>query len=341
MDDYCRKSIRQGNVDGALHHMRTNIAKVYKMSRKTKNTINCDNKLIMQAANAKFETLRSNTDVSPEVFEELLTEYQDSRNQISKDIYKRENECRNSLTNANDSKKLWGKIFWKGNASNKVFQPPIFEDMVSFFENLYTNDSNGTEKINQLTTDVYEPSLGNPITMDEMNDAMNNMKNGGYDHRIDMFKIIMKVTSPLVLLFLNTLFFVAYPIKLAISLLSAIPKTGDLSLPSNFRGIQMLPALAVLYDRVIALRLTAWMCVKAVQSAFQKGKSTLLQLFTIRLLIELAKKENITIYIGLFDLAKAFDKVSRYQMLKKLISQGIGNCMLQALKRPICTHIVY
>ena len=51
------------------------------------------------------------------------------------------------------------------------------------------------------------------------------------------------------------------------------------------------------------------------------------------MLIELAKKENITLYIGLFDLAKAFDKVSRYHMLKKLISRGIGNIMLQALKR--------
>ena len=62
-------------------------------------------------------------------------------------------------------------------------------------------------------------------------------------------------------------------------------------------------------------------------------KSTLHQLFTIRLLIDLAKKTNTTLYIGFFDLEKAFDKVSRLLLLKKLVKLGIGCCMLEALKR--------
>ena len=135
--------------------------------------------------------------------------------------------------------------------------------------------------------------------------------------------------SPLLLLMLNIMFFISYPPKLAMSLLSAIPKKGNLSLPKNFRGIQMLPALGVLFDRIIYNRLNAWIGVHDEQSAYRKGKSTLHQLFTIRLLIEIAKKTNTTLYIGLFDLEKAFDKVSRYQLLKK----GIGSCMLQVLKR--------
>ena len=35
----------------------------------------------------------------------------------------------------------------------------------------------------------------------------------------------------------------------------------------------------------------------------------------------------------MFDLEKAFDKVSRFKMLQKLVKMGIGYCMLQALKR--------
>ena len=95
----------------------------------------------------------------------------------------------------------------------------------------------------------------------------------------------------------------------------------------------MLPALGVLYDRVINNRLNSWIEVNDEQSAFQKGKSTLHQIFTIRLLIEVAKMSNTTLYIGMFDLEKAFDKVSRYKLLHKLALMGIGNCMLQALKR--------
>ena len=64
-------------------------------------------------------------------------------------------------------------------------------------------------------------------------------------------------------------------------------------------------------------------------------------IFTIRLLIEIAKATDTTLYIGLFDLAKAFDKVSRYLLLKKLVVRGISKCMLQALKRLyMCTYCV-
>jgi hypothetical protein len=107
---------------------------------------------------------------------------------------------------------------------------------------------------------------------------MEKMKNGGYDHRIEMFRIMVRVMSPLILLILNSLFFVAYPDKMAISLLTAIPKKGDLSLVTYYRGIQMLPALAVLHDRVITNRLMAWIKVHDEQSAFQKKRSTVHQL---------------------------------------------------------------
>ena len=95
----------------------------------------------------------------------------------------------------------------------------------------------------------------------------------------------------------------------------------------------MLASLGALYDRIIANRLRNWTGVNYEQSAFQKGKSTIHQLFTLRLLIEIAKSSNVTLYIGFFDLEKAFDKVSRYLLLKRLIKLGISNCMLQALKR--------
>ena len=50
---------------------------------------------------------------------------------------------------------------------------------------------------------------------------------------------------------------------------------------------------------------------------------------------------DVPLYIGAFDLAKAFDKVSRFKMLLKLTKLGIGNCMLQALKMIYkCTYCI-
>ena len=46
----------------------------------------------------------------------------------------------------------------------------------------------------------------------------------------------------------------------------------------------------------------------------------------------MSKKTNITLYIGCFDIEKAFDKVSRLLLFKKLIKCGIGYTILNALK---------
>ena len=312
----------------------TTIIKKKVVNRSTSNAID--------EANTNFKNLRKCIagEIDGDV-EEMIKIYQTSRNTISKEVLTDEHQKWTEAINENDSKKLWDKIDWKGNMSSKVTSAPIFDELVTSFEDLYSGDPSELSQIEELNTEVSDPALDDPITEEEMDSALNQMKKGGYDHRIDMLRAMVKVMSPLMLVLLNTMFFVAYPECLAISLLTAIPKKGDLSLVTNYRGIQMLPALAVLFDRIIANRLLSWLGVHHVQSAFQKAKSTLHQLFTIRLLIEIAKATDTTLYIGLFDLAKAFDKVSRYLLLKKLVMRGISKCMLHALKRLYkCTYCV-
>ena len=93
----------------------------------------------------------------------------------------------------------------------------------------------------------------------------------------------------------------------------------------------MLPS-SVLYDRVLSKHLDRWLSVHDEQTGFQQGKSTITQIFTLRLLIKIAKKTKNNLYIGCFDIEKSFDKVSRFLLLKKLIKYGIGYAMLNALK---------
>ena len=158
------------------------------------------------------------------------------------------------------------------------------------------------------------------------------MKNGGFDYNLPILLILTSCFSNTVLLLLNFIFFVRYPVDLALSLVSVIPKKGNLQLPKNYRGIQMLRALGSLYDRIIAKRLYRWMHVEAEQSAFQKGKSAIIQIFTLRILIEIAKLKNVTLYIASVDSEKTFDKVSRYRLLSTLVARGIGYVMLEALE---------
>ena len=77
------------------------------------------------------------------------------------------------------------------------------------------------------------------------------MKKGGWDYSILVMKVMMESISASMLMLCNIIFFGKYPLQLTLSNLHAIPKTGNLLLPTNFRGIQMQPIIALLYDRII------------------------------------------------------------------------------------------
>ena len=296
----------------------------------------------MERANEHYNNLRKC--ISGEIagdLDEMVNRYQSSRNLITKDICSKEHNKWKELISDPDCKRLWRKISWKGDMSSNIVKSPVFEDLTLFFKKLYDDGEDDLPKIEQLKSEVSIPELDNPITKEEMVEGLKDMKKGGYDHRNDMFNTIVSTLSPIILLLLNILLFVKYPVKLAISLLIALPKKGNLALPKNYRGIQMIPALAVLFDRVITKRLYSWIGVHDEQTAFQKLKSAIHHIFTIRLLTEIAKRTNTTLYIGFFDLEKAFDKVSRYKLLKKLVAMGIGLCMLEALKKLyLCTYCI-
>ena len=75
------------------------------------------------------------------------------------------------------------------------------------------------------------------------------------------------------------------------------------------------------------------MSVDEFQTAYQKGKSCNTQIFTLRIITELAKKNKRPIFIAFVDLEKAFDRVRRVTMLNTLIKKGIGSKMANALKQ--------
>ena len=92
-----------------------------------------------------------------------------------------------------------------------------------------------------------------------------------------------------------------------------------------------------LYDKILANRLKLWMNIPAEQSAYQRGKRAITQIFTLRLILEVCRKMTTKMYIGFLDLTKAFDKVNRVKMPKCLIKNGIGNRTLQPLVK-MCSH---
>ena len=262
----------------------------------------------------------------------LYAVYQNKRNTLNRKLDATTNQRYKSIIDTNDSRKLWSSINWTGDIKNPTASnhPPI-EELSEHFSNLY-DPIEGDGDIQSLRSDIYIPETDDAITNAEIAEASNQMKKGGYDFSLKALMLLLSTITSVILLLMNTILFNNFPSRLCISLLSAIPKTGNLRLTDNYRGIQMQPLLANLYDRIICNRLIRWAKVSVEQTAFQKGKSTIDQIFILRVIISLIKTNNQTLYIGFYDLSKAFDRVSRYLLLKQLIKLGIGSVIFNSLK---------
>ncbi len=180
--------------------------------------------------------------------------------------------------------------------------------------------------------DTYLPETDDPIADNELKEACGQIKKGGYDFSATCLLLLLATVGGVLLILMNLMLFTGFPSRLRTSLLTALPKSGNLRLSDNYRGIQMLPLLAVVFDRIICNRLIKWAKINFEQTAFQKGKGTVDQMFLLRVIISLVKANGKKLYVGFFDLSKAFDRVSRYLLLKQLLKLGVGSVMFYALK---------
>ena len=112
------------------------------------------------------------------------------------------------------------------------------------------------------------------------------------------------------------------------------PKKGDLTLPTNYRGISLLPIAAKIYNKLILNRLRPKLepILRKNQNGFRPGRSTLGQILTLRRIIEEITLCNKTAALIFVDFSKAFDSVNREQMFEILKLYGIPTAIIDAIK---------
>ena len=113
-----------------------------------------------------------------------------------------------------------------------------------------------------------------------------------------------------------------------------IPKKGDLTIPTNYRGISLLPIAAKIYNKLILNRLRPKIepILRKNQNGFRPGRSTLGQILTLRRIIEEITFCNKTAALIFVDFSKAFDSVNREKMFEILGLYGIPNETIDAIK---------
>jgi hypothetical protein len=111
-------------------------------------------------------------------------------------------------------------------------------------------------------------------------------------------------------------------------------KKGDLSLPSNYRGISLSSIAAKIYNKLILNRLIPFVgpILRKNQNGFRRGRTTLSQILCLRRLIEESSLNNLDLALVFVDFSKAFDSVDRQRMFEILKLYGIPTKIIEAIR---------
>ena len=112
-----------------------------------------------------------------------------------------------------------------------------------------------------------------------------------------------------------------------------IPKSGDLSLSGNYRGISLSSVVAKTFNRMILNRIRPELdtLLRDNQNGFRVGRTTVGHILALRRIIEGVKRNNLPAIITFIDFKKAFDTIHRGKMLEILKAYGIPVSIVKAV----------
>ena len=283
-----------------------------------------------------------NVDINDLCVEISATLYQAARDSRHKDLPKNSSSKRSAhdrwkfLLANGDERQLWKSIGWNGrfdDSYNKASQPSD-DDFCQFYENLLCT---GTSVVNFTPVyPKYVPVLDDAIHPSEVDDCIKSLKANKAAGVDGVPPGVLKLLNDQWIIFItflfNCIFENGYPVSWSCAKVFNIFKKGLRSQAENYRGISILMALAKLYDMVLSKRFQQWYTPSYEQAGAQPGRGCGEQILTLRLLIEIARKKKLTLYLTFVDFKKAYDKVDRLKLMQQLDSHGCGSKFINAIK---------
>ena len=113
-----------------------------------------------------------------------------------------------------------------------------------------------------------------------------------------------------------------------------VPKKGDLTSASNYRGITLTPIAAKIFNKLLLNRIVPALdpLLRKNQNGFRRGRSTIAQILAIRRILEEMRRLNKEITLCFVDFRKAFDSISRDTMFEILHLYGIPAPIVKAIQ---------
>ena len=178
------------------------------------------------------------------------------------------------------------------------------------------------------------------IDVNEINTAINQLKNSNSCGPDDISSAFIKISSPILVPALYHIFNLSiskgiYPHNLKIAKVIPIHKKGSVTSLNNYRPISILNTINKIFEKILHSRLTKYITdfniLYKYQFGFRKNHSTELALIEIVDQIRKSIDSN-SMTCGIFiDLSKAFDTVNHNILIGKLEHYGIRGNFLKLI----------
>jgi hypothetical protein len=113
-----------------------------------------------------------------------------------------------------------------------------------------------------------------------------------------------------------------------------IPKKGDLSSCSNYRGITLLSIPSKVFNRVLLNRIKNAVdpMLRDQQAGFRTNRSCTDQIATLRIILEQSLEWNSPLYVNFVDYEKAFDSLDRQTLWRLLRHYGVPQKIVDIIR---------
>ena len=187
--------------------------------------------------------------------------------------------------------------------------------------------------------DIDLPIDCNAPTKEEIRQAIKKLKSGKAPGPDDIPAEALKADVETTVELLHPLFQKIWeeeqvPTEWKEGLLIKLPKKGNLSSCSNYRGITLLSIPGKVFNRILLGRMQAAVDTKLrdQQAGFRKDRSCTDQIATLRIILEQSLEWNSPLYVNFIDYEKAFDSVDRESLWKLLRHYGVPTKITSIIK---------
>jgi hypothetical protein len=186
-----------------------------------------------------------------------------------------------------------------------------------------------------------QPATDDPITEDEVAGAVARLKCGkasGIDEVITEWLIYGGewMTKALWAIISKAWESELLPEDWSRGIISPIFKDGDPADPLNYRGITLLSVVGKTYASVLNSRLLGWLkdneSIQDEQGGFRPGRGCPEQIFVLSEAVRLRRKSGKRTHACFIDVSKAFDRVWRDGVFKRLRDEGVEGKLYRVIR---------